>query len=258
MRDRFGRRILRHCQRPWRVHGKALVVTTRWIELPRQGGPAAPKRLSELPREGGPAAPKRLGGLPREGGPAAPKRLGGLPREGGFSLIETTVAAGLLAASLVSLAQLLDLAVRNNRDARVVTYATLLAEQKLEELRALTWGFDAHGLPNADTSTDTAANPPTSSGGTGLSASPSGSLDVNIGGFVDYVDRFGDKLGGGATAPAGAIYTRRWSIQPLPADPGNGLIIQVVVTRTVAPAGPVSGARRAEARLLAVRTRNSP
>ena len=194
-----------------------------------------------------------------QGRPAGPKRTGGLEREGGFSLIETTVAAGLLAASLVSLAQLLDLAVRNNVDSRAVTYATVLAQQKLEELRALTWGFDAQGLPIGDTATDTAANPPQASGGTGLSSSPSGSLDENTSGFVDHVDRSGDKLGGGTVPPAGAIYTRRWSIQPLPADPGNGLVIQVLVTRTRASTGAVRpGTRIAEARLATVRTRNSP
>lgn len=194
-----------------------------------------------------------------EGGLAAPKHVRRLTCEGGFSLIETIVAAGLLAASLVSLAQLLDLAVRNNVDSRAVTYATVLAQQKLEELRALSWGFDAQGLPIGDTGTDTAANPSRPSGGTGLSPSPSGSLDENTSGFVDYIDRFGDKLGGGATPPAGAVYTRRWSIQSLPADPGNGLIIQVLVRRTVAATGPVKpGGRLADAILVTVRTRSSP
>jgi len=133
-----------------------------------------------------------------------------------------------------------------------------LAQQKLEELRALTWGFDTQGLPIADTTTDTAANPSRPTGGTGLSSSPSGSLDENTSGFVDYVDRFGDKLGGGAAPPAGALYTRRWSIQPLPQDPGNGLIIQVLVKRTAVATGLVRPGRLlADARLVTVRTRNS-
>ena len=193
-----------------------------------------------------------------EGRLVPPKHRDGLGCEGGFSLVETMVAAGLLAASLISLAQLLDLAVRNNVDSRAVTYATVLAQQKLEELRALTWGFDTQGLPIGDTTTDTAANPSRSNGGTGLSSSPSGSLDENTSGFVDYIDRFGDKLGGGGAPPAGAVYTRRWSIQPLPQDPGNGLIIQVLVRRTAVSTGPVRpGGRLADARLVTVRTRNS-
>src|SRR5689334_21858996 len=84
--------------------------------------------------------------------------------QGGFSLLETIVAAGLLAASLVSVAQLLDRAVQNNLDARAVTMATVLAQQKVEELRSLLWGFDQQGVPVADTSTDTAANPPRAGG----------------------------------------------------------------------------------------------
>lgn len=200
----------------------------------------------------------RPDGLSCERGPGSPKHREAPWCEGGFSLVETTVAAGLLTASLISLAQLLDLAVRNNVDSRAVTYATVLAQQKLEELRALTWGFDTQGLPIADTTTDTAANPSRPTGGTGLSSSPSGSLDENTSGFVDYVDRFGDKLGGGAAPPAGALYTRRWSIQPLPQDPGNGLIIQVLVKRTAVATGLVRPGRLlADARLVTVRTRNS-
>ena len=206
-----------------------------------------------------PVPQRRLERVRSEGGPAAPKHLERLRGERGFSLVETTVAAGLLAASLISLAQLLDLAVRNNVDSRAVTFATVLAEQKLEELRALAWGFDTQGLPIGDMTTDTAANPSRPSGGTGLSASPSGSLDENTSGFVDYVNRFGDKLGGGATPPVGAVYTRRWSIQPLPADPVNGLVIEVLVTRTVVAPGPVRpGGWPAETSVVTVRTRHSP
>src|SRR5436190_20085380 len=86
--------------------------------------------------------------------------------EGGFSLIETMVAAGLLAASLVALAQLSALAVRSNLESRSATYATVLAQQKLEQLQALTFGYDLQGLPIADTTTDTAVTPERPTGGT--------------------------------------------------------------------------------------------
>ena len=33
---------------------------------------------------------------------------------------------------------------------RNTTYAAVLAEQKIEELRALAWGFDTQGLPISD------------------------------------------------------------------------------------------------------------
>ena len=47
---------------------------------------------------------------------------------------------------------------------------------------------------------------------------------------MDYVDRGGAWVGSGATQPATAAYIRRWSIQPLPTNPNNTLVIQVLVT----------------------------
>jgi hypothetical protein len=180
--------------------------------------------------------------------------------EGGFSLAEVMVATGLLAASLVTLAQLFGLATRSNIAARNTTYASVLAQQKVEELRALMWGFDTQGLPISDTTTNTAANPEQPNGGTGLSPSPSSALRENTAGWVDYVDQFGNKIGGGATPPQDAVYTRRWSIEPLPTNPNNTLIIQVLVTRNrnrgAADEGAVARLPE-EARLITVKTRKA-
>ena len=82
-----------------------------------------------------------------------------LESEAGFSLAETMVAVGLLATALVTLAQLFGISTRGNIASRNTTFASVLAEQKLEELRALTWGFDSDGLPVSDDSTNTAVNP---------------------------------------------------------------------------------------------------
>ena len=170
------------------------------------------------------------------------------------------VATGIMAASLVTLAQLFGLSMRSNLAARSTTYATVLAQQKVEELRALTWGFDTQGLPISDTSSNTAASPESPNGGTGLSPSPGTALNENTPGFVDYIDQFGNKLGGGSTAPQNAIYTRRWSIQPLPTNPNNTLVIQVLVTRNfnrgAADNGAVSRLPE-EARLITVKTRKA-
>ena len=54
----------------------------------------------------------------------------------GFSLIEALVASAILATGLLSLAQLLAFAATANAAAGRTTYATLLAAQKIEELRA--------------------------------------------------------------------------------------------------------------------------
>jgi prepilin-type N-terminal cleavage/methylation domain-containing protein len=180
--------------------------------------------------------------------------------DAGFSLIEVLAAMVLMAVGLMSLVQMFGLSTRNNLAARSTTYATVLAEQKLEELRALTWGFDVQGLPVSDTSTDTTVTPETPSGGTGLSPSPGGALRANTPGWVDYVDQWGDKLGGGAVPPENAVYTRRWSVEPLPTNPNNTLIIQVLVTRLrdrgAADEGRVTRLPD-EARLVTVKTRKA-
>jgi Tfp pilus assembly protein PilV len=57
----------------------------------------------------------------------------------GFSLVETVIATGLLIAAFVTLAQLVSAGVQSGLAARTRTASALLAQQKLEELRALPW-----------------------------------------------------------------------------------------------------------------------
>jgi type II secretory pathway pseudopilin PulG len=178
----------------------------------------------------------------------------------GFSLCEVAIATAILATAIVSLAELFGIASVANRRARDATYAIVLACQKLEQLRALTYTVDAAGQPTTDTTTDTAIAPPGAAGGTGLSDSPSGSLDRNTAGFVDYLDGNGASLGGGATAPHGTMYVRRWSIEPSPDNPGSLLILQVRVLplrgdRALDRAG--SGRMPDEARVTSLRMRRS-
>lgn len=180
--------------------------------------------------------------------------------EAGFSLIEVLVATMLLATALVTLAQLFALSTKSNMGAKNTTFSAVLAQQKLEELRALTWGFDTQGLPISDVSTDTAVSPETPAGGTGLSPSPSGSLGANTNGYVDYIGQFGNKLGGGTTPPAGTAYVRRWSVEPLPSNPNNTVILQVLVFRNRDRGSADDGAGKVlpeEARLVTVKTRKS-
>ena len=180
--------------------------------------------------------------------------------ESGFSLIEVMVATGLLATAIVTLAQLFALSTQTNVASRNTTYASVLAEQKIEELRALAWGFDTQGLALSDLTTNTTVSPQTPTGGKGLSPSSSASLQENTPGFVDYVDAYGNKLGTGENPPDNAIYIRRWSITPLPTNPNNTLVVQVLVTRNrtrgAANQGSVSRLPD-EARIITVRTRKA-
>jgi hypothetical protein len=169
-------------------------------------------------------------------------------------LLEVLIATTILTAAVVSLAQLFAIATRANSSAREATYASVLARQKMEQLRGLAWGFDPQGLPFSDLSTDITVTPERPNGGVGLSPSPSNTLTISTDGYCDYVDAFGNSLGGGSSAPASTVYIRRWSIEPLPANPADSLVLQVLVTR----AGNRGAAARRlpnEARIVSVRTR---
>ena len=54
----------------------------------------------------------------------------------GFSLVEVLVAVGLMTTAVATLARLFVLSVETNLTSRHRTYAAVLAQQKLEELRA--------------------------------------------------------------------------------------------------------------------------
>jgi hypothetical protein len=69
---------------------------------------------------------------------------------------------------------------------------------------------------------------------------------------VDYLDAYGAWVGTGSSPPAGALYVRRWSVEPLPTNPNNTLVFQVLVGR-IAPVGPVTGL----ARQVTLKTRKS-
>lgn len=178
----------------------------------------------------------------------------------GFSLPEVMVSTFLLSTALVSLAQLFAMSTAANLSARTTTFAAVLAQQKMEQLRGLTWGFDPLGLPYSDTSTDLSIWPDAPRGGTGLAPSPATALNQNSPGYVDYLDEYGRWVGTGAQAPDRTVYVRRWSIEPLPTNPNNTIILQVLVTRHrnrgSADAGAVARLPN-ETRLVSLKTRKS-
>lgn len=148
-------------------------------------------------------------------------------REAGFSLIETILAAGLLATLAVGVAQVFGVAARANHRARVQTLSAILAAQKLEQLRSLAWGHAPGGAPLSDTSTDLSSDPP-SAGGTGLLRAPADALDADVPFYVDYLSAAGARVG----SRDRAAFVRRWSVVPLAHDPDNLLLLQVRVLVT--------------------------
>ena len=158
-----------------------------------------------------------------------------LPR--GFTLVEVLLAMTLLVVGVSTLASLV-----------------VLATQKMEQLRALTWGYDAAGRPIADTTTDLTMFPPGGSG-VGLTVSPAGALRQNTFGYCDFLDASGTPVGAGTDPPARATFVRRWSIEPLPSNPANTLVLHVRVMRARRTPDASARAQPDEAAFVSVMTR---
>jgi type II secretory pathway pseudopilin PulG len=167
--------------------------------------------------------------------------LRGFGDEVGFTLVEVMVASLLLALSIVAVAELFAISIRNTAIAGNSAFTAILAAQKMEQLRALTWAFDAQGAPVSDSAL--------------MSLTPD-TLLQDTSGYVDYLDAAGRPLGGSGTLPPGAVYVRRWSIDPLASNPDTTLVIQVLVRR-VRGSDPARSfvTSPEEARLMTVRTR---
>ena len=128
---------------------------------------------------------------------------------------------GLMACIAAGVAQLAAAAERTRGAATRRTAATYAAVAALDALRAAPW----------------------------LPASPPGTLDVNTPPFVDHVDDGGMAIGAGSAPPEGAVFTRRWALVPLAADPADTLVLQVRVL-------PAQGGE-AVVELVGVRTRRA-
>jgi prepilin-type N-terminal cleavage/methylation domain-containing protein len=182
----------------------------------------------------------------------------------GFSLVEVVISLGILTGVALGVAQLFAASTNANLVARNRTSTTAMAEQKMEQLRSLSWGFDlqGQGLPVTDTTTNLAMYPHTDNG-TGLNPSPSDALLRNTAGFVDYLDANGAWVGTGDNPTAGAVYIRRWAIIPLPTNPNNTLVLQVLVTSVADEARldlsnlPTRPRQPGDALLISVKTRKA-
>lgn len=171
----------------------------------------------------------------------------------GFTLIEAVVAMALLCVAALGGIQLVAVATEMMARARTHSVAAGLASARLEQLRSLQFEFDAAGLRLTDVSKNLAEEP-AGSGGPGLSFAGAASLDGNVAGYVDFLDRNGAWLGTGGSAPPGTAFVRRWSIEPMGGS-ADLLVVQVLV-RPVASGSAAGTARVAgEARFVTLRAR---
>ncbi len=188
-------------------------------------------------------------------GSSRPARASSLPADAGTSLVEALVVAALLCAALSGVAPLLLWSRRAIWGAGTETMAVVLAAQKLEQLRTLDFHVLRDGTLAGDESTDLSGDEP-AGGGTGLRASPAGTLDSNVAGFVDYLDSRGGWRGGGVAPPAGSAFVRRWALVPFPPDPRHAVVLRVFV----APLAelPAAGSTRHGVHLTTIRSRGVP
>jgi len=150
----------------------------------------------------------------------------------GFALLEVVIASAIMTTVATGTCVVLTLAIHASQAARTRTIATIIASEKMEQLRSLSWTHittraPAISMSASDVTTDL-SNEPATDDGLGLLRSPAGTLDANIVGYVDYLDADGRWVGRGASVPATAVYIRRWAVQPLAGDPDNMLVLQVV------------------------------
>lgn len=154
------------------------------------------------------------------------------PSHRGFTLLETLIATGLLVTALAGLAQLFALSLRLTRDSGQFGAALVAAEDKLESLRALRFGYDEAGTPVTDPR---------------LAPAATSALSMDTDPWVDWVD-----AGGVPVAAPEAAFVRRWRITALGSDEPDAIAIEVCVFPASAP---TRGPTQADACLSTARVR---
>lgn len=125
-------------------------------------------------------------------------------RQDGLTLIETMVACLILAGLALFTAQLFGMVViMNKNNGSDATKSVVLAEAKIEELSLLVF---------TDTTTDTTVDPPSATGGSGLTAG--GSIATPTASYCDFLDRHGTKITvpSDLSTPSNAAFVREWQI----------------------------------------------
>jgi hypothetical protein len=150
----------------------------------------------------------------------------------GVALLEALIACMLMATALAALVHLVTRATTQSLAMRRSATALVLAQAKLEELRALPWRYDAAGAPISSPLLD---------------ISPPATLANTVDGWMEVLDRFGDPV----DEEEGAGFERRWSVARFEDGDANTLVLQVCVfIRDGAPAG-----RLGDACVQSIRTR---
>ena len=135
----------------------------------------------------------------------------------GFTLLETLIATGIVVTALAGLAQLVAFSVGLTRASSESAVALAAAQQKLEALRTLEYGFDDAGAATGDSRLAPAR-------------------------YVDWLDASGVEV-----AEADAAFVRRWQVTTIDATEPSLIGIEVCVVDV--------GARIPDACLATLRAR---
>jgi hypothetical protein len=140
--------------------------------------------------------------------------------EDGTTLIETSIACGILFVTLAGLMSMGTIATMHTENqGHLAPRTTEYAQDKMEQLLALAYG---------DTVTDTVVFPAVNAGGSGLGIGGSTNTAAPTNLYVDWLASDGSLLGGGIAPPATWFYERVWQVS----SPGAGLK-QITVAVTV-------------------------
>jgi hypothetical protein len=124
--------------------------------------------------------------------------------EEGTTLIETTIATGILLVTLAGLMSMGTLATMHTENQGHLTPRTTeYAQDKMEQLLSLAYG---------DAISNTVAFPTSLGGGSGLTIGGSSNTAAPVNTYVDWLASDGSLLGGGAAAPASWFYERVWQV----------------------------------------------
>jgi hypothetical protein len=142
--------------------------------------------------------------------------------ERGTTLIETSIASGILLVTLAGLLSMGTIATMHTENqGHLAPRTTEYAQDKMEQLLSL--GY-------TDAVTDSVTFPAVFVGGSGLADGGSSDPDVPVNRYVDWLAQDGGLLGGGTAAPATWFYERVWSVAcitlpgtPCDTDPATGL-----------------------------------
>jgi hypothetical protein len=124
--------------------------------------------------------------------------------EDGTTLIETSIACGILFVTLAGLMSMGTIATMHTENqGHLAPRTTEYAQDKMEQLLALAYG---------DSTSDTIVFPAVNAGGSGLAVGGGTNTAAPVNLYVDWLSSDGSLLGGGTAPPATWFYERVWQV----------------------------------------------